>query len=205
MQERLQTTIPNSNKWHNEDVELKAEKYGMSKKDFILNAVDMMMSFDEIFFKKIQKYSNGLHIPEWLVMQNMIIKRIADEAAETEVFGTHRRVLDEFMMMGEGSERKTTTGEELFNILKKIYIKKYEQRAVNAILKKEASGMTINENEKALLIKYRAGKAWFESDEYREEIERSKKIDEYFKENKILLETEDEVIENNFLQSKKEE
>ena len=137
MQERLQTTIPNSSKWHNEDIEVKAEKYGMSKKDFILNALDMIMGFDETFLKKIKNYSNGLHIPEWLVMQNMIIKRMADESAETTVFGNHQKVLDEFMMIGTGVDSRTSTGEELFDILKKQYITQYEKQYVNMVLKKK--------------------------------------------------------------------
>lgn len=127
MQERLQATIPNSNKWHNEDIEAKAKELGMEKSEFILNAVDMMMNFDEVFLKKIQRYSNGLHIPEWLVIQNMIIKRMADESAEFEVFGTGKRVLDEFVMAGDEDNHRTITGDELFNHLKKLYIQKYQR------------------------------------------------------------------------------
>lgn len=169
MQERLQSTIPNSNKWHNEDVEVKAKKLGMEKSEFILNAVDMMMNFDEIFFKRIQEYSNGLHIPEWLVIQNMIIKRMADEAAECEVFGQNGKVLDEFIMTGEGNKHETMTGEKLFNFLKDQSIQKYERKAVKMLLQEESYGVPLNDKDKALLIKHRTGKAWIESDEYKKE------------------------------------
>lgn len=128
MQERLQATIPNSNKWHNEDVEARAKQLGMEKSEFILNAVDMMMNFDETFFKKIQGYSEGLHIPEWLVMQNMIIKEMAKEAAEVATNTWRSKVLSEFMFVGEGFDKRTLTGEELFNQLKNQHVSDIQRR-----------------------------------------------------------------------------
>lgn len=194
MQEKLQVTIPASNKWHTEDIEEKAAHYGMEKSEFIMTAVDMMMNFDETFYKRIQGYSEGLHIPEWLVMQNMIIKRMADEAAEYEVFGPSGKVLDEFMLVGEGFKRRAITGEELFNNLKQQYKVNYEKKAVQELLKEEAYGIPLKENEKALLIKYRAGKTWLESDEYKKEQEAQTQYEEYKKKYGIELNNKDEFV-----------
>jgi len=42
-QEKIQLTIPASNKWHTEDLEAKAEKIGMSKSELILMATNLFM------------------------------------------------------------------------------------------------------------------------------------------------------------------
>jgi hypothetical protein len=46
MQERLQATISKSNKWHTKDVEDKAKELNMSKSDFILLAVQLLLNID---------------------------------------------------------------------------------------------------------------------------------------------------------------
>lgn len=123
-QEIVRATISLSNKWHNEDIDIKAKELGMDKTEFILNAIDMMLNFDEDFYKKIQGYSEGLNIPEYLIIQNMIIKNMAMDAAkvETNTWTTKDKLMTEYQMVNEKGTIKTLTGEELFNNLKEQFI-----------------------------------------------------------------------------------
>ncbi|SHH87085.1 hypothetical protein [Desulfosporosinus lacus] len=168
---KINVRIPDGTGYGLSDIEAKAKKLGMNKSELIMKGVSMMMNFDEVFLKRIQGYSEGLHIPEWLVLQNMIIKRMADEAAHYEVYGNSTKLLDEFMLIGDGIERRSVTGEELFNSLKDQYVIKYERKLVEQALNEEKYG-TLHSREKALLIKYRAGDTWRESEEYKQELER---------------------------------
>lgn len=136
MNELISVRIPNSNKWKLKDIEKKAKDYGLEKSEFILNAIDMMMNFDEVFFKKIQKYSDGLHIPEWLVLQNMIIKRMAEEAAFYEAWGSRKKILTEFASGGDDMEhQRMFTGEELFNMLKAQFFDEEKKKRLDIIEK----------------------------------------------------------------------
>lgn len=180
MQERLQTTIPSSNKWHSEDVELRAKALGMEKSELVFNAVDMMMNFDEIFLKRIQSYAEGLHIPEWMVMQNMLLDRMANESAEYKVYGKRPKLLVEFMLIGEGTERRSVTGKELTDSLEEMYVRKFEKELLKQTLQEERYGIPLQKRERDLLIKYRCGNAWLESDEYKSEIEEEKQFNEKY-------------------------
>lgn len=123
-QEKIQLTIPSSNKWHTEDVERKAKELGFEKSEFIMKAIDMMMNFDNTFFKKIQEYSAGLNTPEYMVIQNMIIKNMALDAAkvETDTWGGSDKLMSEFQAVNEKGTIRMLTGEELFNNLKEEFI-----------------------------------------------------------------------------------
>lgn len=152
-----------------EKLDTKAQKFGMNRTDFVLKALDMLMSFDEIFFKKIQGYSEGLNIPEWLVIQNIIIKRMAQDHAKTEVWGPSGETLKEFVSVNDGDGYKTITGEPLFEMLNELFIKEEEMEKVKILLIDESYGTPIGEDDKKLLIKYRTGPSWLESEEYQKE------------------------------------
>jgi len=176
------------------DLDHKAAELGMNRSELINKAVDILMGFDAVFFKKIQGYSEGLHIPEWLVLENMIIKRMADEAAEIEVYGGGTRLLDEFMLVGDGAEHRSVTGEELFNSLKGQYVIKYERKLVRQLLGEEKYGL-VDAKGKALLIKYRCGQAWLQSDEYKREQEIHAEIERFKKEYGIEHEIDENIAE----------
>lgn len=131
-QEILRATIPTSNKWHIEDIEAKAKEMGMDKTEFILKAVDMMMNFDKNFIKRIQGYSEGLNVSEYMVIQNMIIKNMALDAAkvETDTWGGTDKLMTEFQAVNEKGTIKMLTGEELFNNLKEQFVSEIKSNKV---------------------------------------------------------------------------
>lgn len=123
-QEEIRATVPAKNDWHTEDVDKAAEALGISRSEFILKAVDMLIGFDKVFYKHIRSYAKGLKFPEFVVIQNIIIKRMAQERAHREVWGGSGEILDEFISLKdkEGDEFRIATGPELEKILYDSYI-----------------------------------------------------------------------------------
>lgn len=129
-QEKLQVTIPTTNKWHTEDVERKAKALGLEKTEFIMKAIDMIMNFDDVFLNRIIEYSEGLKVPEYMVIQNMIIKNMALDSAkvETNTWTSKDKLMSEFQSVNEKGILKMLTGEELFNNLKEQFIFEIKNR-----------------------------------------------------------------------------
>lgn len=121
-QERIQATVPKENDWRLEDLEGKAKELGIDKSSFIFTAVDMFMHFDKDIFDYVGKYAKGLHVPAWMVIQNMIVKRMAEEAAEHNVNGKKHRELPEFRaVMDDLDDMRMLTGKELYDIMYKQF------------------------------------------------------------------------------------
>lgn len=69
-QEILRATIPTTNKWHTEDVERKAKELGMGKSEFVLEAVSLLLAFDENTIKEAQEKSKNDYLPIWYHIKN---------------------------------------------------------------------------------------------------------------------------------------
>lgn len=111
--EKLQANIPADYGWSLKDVDERAEELGLSRTDFVLRAVDMLINYDQVFLDYVKDYVEGLKIPEYLVIQNMIIARMADEEAKREVYGFSSKTLDEFMSVVDAEVPRALTGKEL--------------------------------------------------------------------------------------------
>ena len=135
--ERINTAIPVDNDWNLEDINKKAEEMGLDRNEFIIKAVDLLMNFDNEFLKYIEKYSKGLKIPRYLVIQNMIMKQIADKEAKKEVYGPTGEVLKEFTQVEDDKGARTLTGQELKKLLNDEYIKKYKAELAEDKAKRE--------------------------------------------------------------------
>ena len=159
-----------------EELDLKAQIFGMNRTEFVMNALDMVLNFDEMFYKKIIKYSQGLNNPEWLVMQNIIICRMAHDHAKVKVWGATGETLREFVSIDDGEGYKTITGMPLYEMLINIFIEEEEKEKVKILLNDELYGVPIKEDDKKLLIKHRSGRTWLESEEYQKEQERKAEI-----------------------------
>lgn len=151
-QEKLLFNIPADNEWHSGDVEKKAEELGFANKsEFMLAAVDMMMGFDEVFFKKIKEAAEGYSVPIWTYIENTIIEKFAQTAAKVEA-GTWRPELHhEFMYVSEASKEtgvvknRIITGEELFNNLKHTFLDEEKKKFKTS---KERHDFFVSESER---------------------------------------------------------
>lgn len=184
---KINVRIPDGTGYGLSDIDAKAKSLGLNKSEFIMKGINMMMNFDEVFLKKVQAYSKG---PEWLTLQNLIIRRMAQDDANAHVWGTHSEALYEFISTNDGTGYKSVTGEPLYNILKKMFIEDEEKEKVKVLLDNEKYGLRVNENDKKLLIKYRVGQAWLESDEYKEVLERKAYVEKFKADHSIVDEPE---------------
>ena len=127
IQDKVQLTIPASNKWHTEDLEAKAEKVGMSRSEYSLMALDTFMGFDNDFIKTMQQYADGYNIPLYVVIQNFVIDKLAKEKASDKVYGQQSRIRKEFITVSDGAGNRMMTGEELDNTLVDLYTREYNK------------------------------------------------------------------------------
>lgn len=101
------------------DVDERAKQFNMSRSALIQMGLEFIMNFDPVLLDKINQLSKALKVPAWLVVQNMLIKRFALDAARAEM-GQSRIVYDEFLFTSEG----VITGEELFEQIKQNEVKR---------------------------------------------------------------------------------
>lgn len=85
-----------------EAMDYTAQSLGMSRNEMILKAVTMMINFDKVFYNKLEAYSRKVKVPMWVALQNMIIKRWAQDAAKSAVWGTNPEILIEFSNTEDG-------------------------------------------------------------------------------------------------------
>ena len=137
-----------------EEIDKRAEELGINRSQFTALALQTLINFDLNFWKKIQSYSEGLNQPEWLIIQNMLIKRFARDA-EVQVFERKSKMLDEFMNFHDEAGPRVPTGKELYKILKEQYVLEFEQKLLRQALAEEAAGSPLHPKEKAILKKYR--------------------------------------------------
>lgn len=168
-----------------EKVDEAAARYNMNRTEFVLKAIDILANFDETFFKKIQQLSNTLNLPEWVVIQNIILDEMAKEVAELAVWDRTSKNFGKFMWIEDKAGSRIMTGSEYFDNRIKQYIWEEEKRKVEVLLRREYYGIPISDEDKALLIKHRAGKTWLESEEYKKEMETQAEVERFMQENNI--------------------
>jgi hypothetical protein len=101
------------------DIDRTAEKHGLSRATFVVKATELMTKFDMFFMDNAANKAMELQLPIWLVIQNIFIKQLAQDAAKIEVYGPNpNRPLEEFMF----TEKGILTGEQLFDKLKELYV-----------------------------------------------------------------------------------
>jgi hypothetical protein len=129
-----------------------ASKLGMSRNEMILKAIGMMINFDKVFYKKLEAYSNKMKVPMWIALQNMTIKRWAQDAAKATVWGSNPEVLIEFST----TEAGTIPPKELYEM---AYQKKFDAEAKERVVMLQneiTAGIPFkNEDDKAFYEKYR--------------------------------------------------
>ena len=83
-------------------MDAQAKALGMSRNEMILKAIIMLLDFDSTFYKKLEAYSNNANVSMGTALQNMIIKRWAQDNAKKSVWGADTDILLEFSQSNEG-------------------------------------------------------------------------------------------------------
>ena len=106
-------------------IDKRAAEMGINKTEFFRRAVDMLLNYDKSFLDILDQYKS-LGLPEYLVIQNLIIKAEAEREATNEVYGKIPRVYTEFVMTDDGY----LTGAKLFNKMKQESIRESKCKEV---------------------------------------------------------------------------
>ena len=126
--EKLQANIPANSKWKLEAADKRAKDLGLDRSELIIRGMELVMNFDKEFLDYIKYYAEGLQIPEYLVIQNMVIVRMADEEAQKEVYGDLDGIVEGFMSTIDKKGPRQITGKELKDILKDKYTREYKNQ-----------------------------------------------------------------------------
>lgn len=126
--EKLQANIPANSKWNLEAADKRAKDLGLDRSELIIRGMELVMNFDKEFLDYIKYYAEGLQIPEYLVIQNMVIVRMADEEAQKEVYGDLGGMVEGFMSTIDKKGPRQITGKELKDILKDKYTREYKNQ-----------------------------------------------------------------------------
>jgi hypothetical protein len=128
----------------------RAKQFGINETDYLIKAAELMNGFDINLFKQIEAYGARFDAPSWLIIQNIIIKRFALDAAESEVLGDNTTLLREFCE----NETGPITGNDLYNVLKQAYIHDLEMKRFERIMEFKANDWDLSEEDRVFLEKY---------------------------------------------------
>lgn len=106
----------------------RAKQEGLSVSDLIRKAVDNYLLIDPVLMKNARRFGVALGFPAITVISNLATGRFAQLEAKREVWGPTYEVIDEFMTT---LDSEAITGQELFDMLKEICVRKEE------VIKKE--------------------------------------------------------------------
>ena len=83
-------------------MDAQAKALGMSRNEMILKAITMLLDFDPTFYKKLEAYSSNANVSMGTALQNMTIKRWAQDNAKKSVWRADTDILLEFSQSNEG-------------------------------------------------------------------------------------------------------
>ena len=128
-----------------------AKALGMSKNEMILKAISMMISFDKVFYRKLEAYSEKMKVPMWTALQNMTIKRWAQDAAKTALWGSNPEVLIEFSTTEDG----TIAPKELYEMAYQMSFDAEAKERIAAHDRESTAGLLLRNEDKTFYEKYR--------------------------------------------------
>lgn len=131
-------------------IEDKANEYGISQTDYLKKAIELLNGFDVSLFQQIEAYAARFDTEPWSVIQNVIIKRFALDAAESDVLGDNTTLLREFCQTDEGP----ISANDLYNMLKQTYVHDLEMKRFERIMEFKANGWDLSEEDLCFLEQY---------------------------------------------------
>lgn len=130
-----------------QSLEKLAKEKDVGLSDLVREALDLLAGFDPGFWARVQSLANALNVPAWMVLQNRLIKILAQEAAESEIWGPRFLLLDEFRFTTEG----VLTGEHLFDTLRSTATERERWKRLEQLEGGRASGAPFTPDDKTWL------------------------------------------------------
>lgn len=155
---------------------------------YIAKCLENAVAFNPDFINRMDNFSKKIKAPLAEIVQGIVDRRIAEAEAEALIYGDGiydskiTPIIE--LLSSDGSDF-------IYEALLQIEVEKLEKKAVAHGLKLEVYGGSPSEYEKRLMIKYRQGKAWEESEEHKKEVEMDRYIKEKYPELEELNKDED--------------
>lgn len=113
-----------------------AAERGLTLTELMRRGTALLAALDGALLERLGDYGRRLSLPEHLVIQNLLLERLAREAAREEVLGPGPRLLREFVVLSEG----LLTGEALFESLKRGEVQRLSRQEVSRYEERLPSG-----------------------------------------------------------------
>ncbi len=123
-----------------------ASKSGVSLTKFIQDALHLYTHFDPTVIKTVGHIGEQYGIGESLVIQNILLRYVAEQIAAEAVFGVEEELpnLPEFRRLRTGIK----TGEDLLNELVEIFTEKFEvEKKLAKTIAKERAKMSVEKSQ----------------------------------------------------------
>jgi len=112
----------------------------------------MMIGFDPVFYKKLEIYSHKMKVPMWAALQNMIVRRWAENAAKAAVWGRNPEILIEFSATEDG----IISPAELHELAYQLAFQDEARERLAGIQEELAAGRKPSEEDEAFYQKYQS-------------------------------------------------
>lgn len=155
-----------------EDLKRKAAEIGIKYTILAQEGIGIIMDWDAAFYHRVKDYADGLGITVGMLIESMLLRRFVESEVKQEVWGTGgAQILPEFTITDKGRLR----GLELVDYLRSWLTQEEERKRLELLRQQEERGL-LTDDDKAFLVKQRAGQTWLESKEYAKEREAEAKL-----------------------------
>lgn len=151
-------------------IDKNADQLGLSRNQYLNKAIDLFDGLAPDTIERIEKASQKFGMSESEFVQAVILMWAAKMDASIEVWGSPD---------GDLLPIKGTTAETHYIYYKSTAVKNYEKEVIKTISLHEARNLPLSDAERRVAIKYRIGKAWLESEEYKREQEVKAEIERF--------------------------
>ena len=127
-----------------------AKALGISRNEMIIRAITLMVNFDKTFYKKLEKYSETVKVPMYLAIQNMIIKRWAQDNAKRNAWGT-KDILLEFSYNEEG----VIPAKELYEMIYQFTFEEETRERFRLLQEEINQGLELRGEDKAFYEEFK--------------------------------------------------
>lgn len=156
-----------------ESIAQKAKELGISFSELVDQVLTSFDSFDIAFIKTIKGVSENFGLSAAGLIQGFLCVRLAKLDARIETYGTDDELSMDTLTQGDFKAD--------YLMHRKAEAERLEREIAVAALEKEQDGTEeLEPYEKELLIKYRMGRAWLESEQHQKELEMKRYIEEKY-------------------------
>ena len=125
------------------EMDAAAQRLGMSRNGLVTLGVSLMCEWDVHFFKMMNEWTTRYGMKLSTVMQNMLIRRLAEDAAEADVWQHRHKALPEFTTTISGP----LSAQDLYKFLYLRYHREQGLECAKDILEKSRNDQSISEHE----------------------------------------------------------